>query len=212
MIEYFQNNLKNLTQRGVTDATIKYTIQADGYYHKFIAGDIAKSFLKYGNINKLIDSINKHSQNLIEEWESWPDFGAVYLKCRKVDFHYFLNTKELINKFDNTDAYLDYVINNATAFSRAVYPCHFNDWHSWNVAIQKDLSWIVIDMDDMIQWERHGLTQTAYATELIYKTARKGSSFGNVTGGDLDKNYVEDYIRNYFVENPNRLDFIEQID
>ena len=54
----------------------------------------------------------------------------MYLKCKKVDFVYQLNTVELINKFDNTDAYLDHVIKNVLDFSREIYPCYFNDWNS----------------------------------------------------------------------------------
>lgn len=218
MIDYFENNLKTLSDLGVEfghfDTQIKYNMQQDGYYHKFVASEDAYTFLKYGDIDQLVTSINNHCDNIIEQYETWPELGGVYLKTRKVEFYHWLNTQELIDKFPNTDAYLDYIIKNATDFSRAVYPCHFNDWHAWNVAIQKDLSWIIVDMDDMICWERAGMTPEAYEAELIYKTARKGKSFGDprsdktIAGGDLDIDYVKQYIKNYFIKNPDCLSFL----
>jgi len=164
MIEYFEKNLKSLTERGVdvtsplNNFTIKYNMLIDGYYHKFFAGNLIYRFLQQEDMSKLITSINKMGNNLIVQYETWPDLGGVYLKCKKVDFVYQLNTVELINKFDNTDAYLDHVIKNVLDFSREIYPCYFNDWNSWNVEIQEDLSWIVIDLDDMFQWNRVRIT------------------------------------------------------
>jgi len=208
MIEYFEKNLKSLTERGVdvtsplNNFTIKYNMLIDGYYHKFFAGNLIYRFLQQEDMSKLITSINKMGNNLIVQYETWPDLGGVYLKCKKVDFVYQLNTVELINKFDNTDAYLDYVIKNVLDFSREIYPCYFNDWNSWNVAIQEDLSWIVIDLDDMFQWNRVRITDQDFINELVYKTARKD--------GGLDTKYVEDYIRQHFVDNPNDLNFLER--
>ena len=215
MIDYFEKNLEALARQGVTEFQAKYNMKKDGYYHKFIAGGITHAFLKHNDIDQMVTSVNRHCDNLIEQYKAWPELGGIYLKCRQVEFYHWLNTQELIDKFPNTDAYLDYVIKNATDFSRAVHPCHFNDWHTWNVAIQKDLSWIVVDMDDLIQCET--TSAEVYETELIYKTARKGASFGNphipgesLTGGDLDPDYVEQYIKNYFIKNPDCLSFLSK--
>ena len=199
MLEYFEKNIQQLSEMGVDKYKIKYTIFCDGYYHKFIAGFDIYDFLEKGDVDKLVSAINKQCDNLIEQYQTWPELGGVYLKCKKVEFKYYLNSQELISKFDTLEDYLDYVLEKIIDFTREIYPCHFNDWLKHNVAIQEDLSWVVVDLDDMLEYRSH--IQKEEVIELLkYKVAREG--------GEIDHKRAKDYIAKYFKDRPDALDFI----
>ena len=218
MLDYFKKNMAHLAERGAKKSVIKYTILEDGYYHKFYRdeGNICR-YLATGNDDQLVTAINKTCNNLIKEYHAWPDIGAVYLKCKQVEFVYFLNSVQLINKFPHTDAYLEYVLTNIVAFSREIYPSLFDDWLPWNVAIQEDLSWIVVDLEEMFHKPREHFTKDDFITVVIYKLARDAGRMDSINttqyvsrqGAQLDPEYVTDYIRQYFRTRPKILDFIK---
>lgn len=210
MLDYFEKNMAHLTERGVQKSTIKYTMLDNGYYHKFYKDqDNVGKFLQTGNIDQLVTAINTKCDNLIEQYHTWPDIGAVYLKCKKVDFVYLLNSHELINKFPHKDLYLKYVLDNIVDFSSAIYPSCFDDWLPWNIAIQEDLSWIVVDLEEMIHKPRHHYTGDDFIQEIIYKLARAPARSDGTNYSHLDPVYIADYIRHYFHTRPNTLDFIK---
>jgi hypothetical protein len=134
------------------------------------------------------------------QYQTWPEFGGVYLKCKPVKFVYYINSPELIAKFSSLEDYLDYALGKIIDFSRAVYPCHFNDWLRHNVAVQEDLSWVVVDLDDLLEYRAHIVKQEIIDL-LIYKLAREG--------GITDVDRTRAHIKQYFINNPHELDFIK---
>jgi hypothetical protein len=201
MIEYFENNIKQMSALGADKYKIKYTIFSGGYYHKFIAGYDIHDFLARGDVHQLVKAINRQCNGLIADYQIWPEFGGVYLKCHKVDFVYYINSAELIEKFDSLEIYLEYALKKIIDFSRDIYPCHFNDWLKHNVAVQADLSWVVVDLDDMLEYRPH-LIKRDVIDLLIYKLAREG--------GHIDTEKAKAYITKYFKDNPDALDFIKE--
>ena len=209
MLEYFENQIKFINDSGFTDKKIKQYFIADNYFHKFLANDeqLEEIFLEY-NAEELIAKINKITNNLIVDYKVWPESNAIYLKCKIVKFHYKLHEVELIKKFNNIDEYLLYCLDNVVNLSRELYPMYFADWRSGNVAIQEDLSWILVDFEDIFNF--YGLTKSEFINQATLNLIA-GIPINTVQAGIFHEEYAKEFIQNYFKQNIDCLNFIKNI-
>ena len=209
MLEYFENQIKFITDSGFTDKKIKQYFIADNYFHKFLANDeqLEEIFLEY-NAEELIAKINKITNNIIVDYKIWPESNAIYLKCKIAKFHYKLHEVELIKKFNNIDEYLLYCLDNVVNLSRELYPMYFADWRSGNVAIQEDLSWILVDFEDIFNF--YGLTKSEFINQATLNLIA-GIPVNTVQAGIFHEEYAKEFIQNYFKQNIDCLNFIKNI-
>ena len=208
MIEYFKNQVSLINDGNFKEKKIKQYFIADNYYHKFLMDDeqLGEAFAKT-DIHDIIRRINKVSNNTIVDYEIWPKSNALYIKCKIAKFHYRIHEVELIKQFNNIDEYLTYCLDNIVRCSKELYPTYFGDWRGGNVAIQKDLSWVLVDYEDIFNCHL-GLTKK----EFISQTAKNmitGIPANTVRLEMFDVDYAEEFTHNYFEKNADCLDFIE---
>ena len=203
MIDFFNNYINYLRTNNASDFKIKQCICVGDYFYKFYAGKDQRIFLEEQDPHRLIKAINKCGNGLVTDYKVWEDLGAVYLKCKKATYHYKLNQKELINKFNTFDEYLIYCIENVIKVSKEIYPSHFNDFGGGNVAVQEDLSWSVVDLEDM--FEIMEVCKKDWVNHISYRlTANLEMSINR----DFDNVYAKKFILDYFKSNSHLLDFL----
>tara|TARA_B100000963_G_scaffold361273_1_gene395866 strand:- start:734 stop:1381 length:648 start_codon:yes stop_codon:yes gene_type:complete len=210
MLEYFENQIKFINDSGFTDKKIKQYFIADNYFHKFLIDDVQLAeVFSLNDAENIIAKINKITNNLIVDYKTWPESNAIYLKCKIVKFHYTLHEVKLIKKFNNTDEYLLYCLDNVVNFSRELYPLYFGDWRGSNIAIQKDLSWILVDFEDIFNYQ-FGLTKNEFVNQAILNLVA-GIPSDTVHAGIYNEKYAKEFIQNYFEQNIDCLNFIKNL-
>ena len=208
MLEYFENQIKFIDDSGFTKKKIKQYFIADDYFHKFLIDDEhLEEVFAYTDVDDTITRINKVTNNIIVDYKTWPESNAIYLKCKIVKFHYKLNEVKLIKKFNNIDEYLLYCLDNVVNLSRELYPAYFGDWRGPNVAIQQDLSWILVDFEDI--FNVYSVTKTEFVNQAILNLLA-GIPRDTIQAGIYHEEYAKEFIQNYFKQNTDSLNFIKK--
>lgn len=210
MLEYFENQIKFIDDSGFTKKKIKQYFIADDYFHKFLIDDeTLEDVFAQNDAHDIITKINKITNNIIVDYKTWPESNAIYLKCKIAKFHYRLHDIKLIKKFNNIDEYLLYCLDNVVNLSRELYPTYFGDWRGNNVAIQKDLSWILVDFEDIFNYQL-GLTKHEFINQAILNLVA-GVPVDTVQAGIYNEKYAKEFIQNYFKQNIDCLNFIKNV-
>ena len=131
------------------------------------------------------------------------------MKCKIAKYHYKLHEVKLIKKFNNIDEYLLYCLDNIVNLSRELYPTYFSDWRGNNVAIQEDFSWILVDFEDIFNYQL-GLTKSEFIDQAILNLIA-GIPSHTVKAGIYYGEYAKEFIQNYFKQNIHCLDFIKNV-
>ena len=213
MLEYFENQVKFIDDFGFTDKKIKQYFIADNHFHKFLIDDdqLEEVFAPNGepDADEIIAKINKITNNLIVDYKTWPESNAIYLKCKIAKYHYKLHEVKLIKKFNNIDEYLLYCLDNIVNLSRELYPTYFSDWRGNNVAIQEDFSWILVDFEDIFNYQL-GLTKSEFIDQATLNLIA-GIPSHTVKAGIYQGEYAKEFIQNYFKQNIDCLNFIKNV-
>ena len=208
MIEYFRNQVSLINDGNFKEKKIKQYFIANNHYHKFLMDDeqLGEVFRNM-DAHDIIRKINKVSNNTIVDYELWPESNALYIKCKIAKFHYKLHDIKLIKKFNNIDEYLTYCLDNVVSCSKELYPTYFGDWRGGNVAIQKDLSWILVDYEDIFN-EYLGLTKKEFINGATANLLA-GIPPDTIESELYDVDYAKEFIQSYFKKNVDCLDFIK---
>ena len=200
MIDIFKNLINSF--KNTDNLNIKINCKTNGFYHKLYCTSGTKNAIKNHNIDGIINNINYCFDNIVDDYLVFKDVGCIYLKCKTIEFKYYLNSKELLEQFNSYDEYLEYFITNVANYSRAIYPCYYHDWSKFNVAVQDDLSWIVVDLEEFIDNVDYTFSKEKLISDVVRRIVYRSKNY------KYDEQYVDKYIREYFAKNSHLLDFV----
>lgn len=130
---------------------VKCVFRNGDYYYKFYKNEIYKN-QGLDNLNILeerVRIINSITDDNIQDYKIF-DNGIIYFQCKTV--------KSIVQAFEpkhramfksEEDFKLDW-IKNVTGLLEKMYPLYFADWSKHNVYIQPDLSWMLIDTEEIL--------------------------------------------------------------
>ena len=203
MDDYFLNIVEKLRELKNTDFKVKQIMHDDNYYYKFYAGDAHANFINENvdQIPTLVKKINNATDGLIVEYNVYQDIGALFFKCKKINFKYKgIPNKELIEQFDSIDDYLIFCIENIINFSHHVWPSWTTDYAGNNIQVSEDLKWIVTDFDELFEI-RYSINKIDYIEHIANRLSRN-------TYNLIKPNYARTFVKNYLQQSINKLDFI----
>jgi hypothetical protein len=124
--------------------------------------------------------INEIDNNIIIN-HKFKDNYYLEINTRRIETEYKLHEKKLISEFDSIEDYIVYFRDNIKRRNRKYGALRFNDYHSGNIMIDKDLNWTNVDVDGIICYGMHSIPE--FSPHFL--------NYGNV--GDLI-NYDQQYI------------------
>ena len=211
--QYFTDFVETLST-GSEDPKIKHVFRVGKYWHKFYIAERFQKFFKKYDGDQLIKNINESCSGsggkLIVDYSIWENVecvpknvGAIYIKQRHLQKTYFKNEIELIKNFKTFDDYLIYCIENIARISKSIYPSNFVDYGRDNIFINNDLSWTVVDVDDMftdnLPIKKHFISTIAN---------RMSTDVPPNLLEEFDMEYIENFVYDYFDKNIHLLDFM----
>jgi hypothetical protein len=143
--DYIKNIVDSFSESNQVQR-LKLVYEQETYYDKFYSVEHpTRLFYKNQyNIEDIVDRINIKDKNLILDYCFYDN--GIYLRCEKKQKYY--NFNEMLTKFSSYNNFFDYCIEQINHDLEAYYPFTLSDYNNGNTFIQKDLSWINVDLDE----------------------------------------------------------------